>query len=112
MVPRFSIKLRHWCSICTGPIRRPYDRCVGHSDVQEPRGGCAARKPVACYGGGFSEIYKGQGGLLRVDGLVELLDQSAAQSGSRVGHVRREAHVLQGSPEFKDDISLVELEFN
>jgi sigma-B regulation protein RsbU (phosphoserine phosphatase) len=63
------------------------------------------------YSDGVSEIQKPQGGLLNLDGLVELLARSAGHDGSRVEQVRHQAQVLQGSPEFKDDFSLVEVEF-
>jgi sigma-B regulation protein RsbU (phosphoserine phosphatase) len=63
------------------------------------------------YSDGVSEVQKTQGGLLNLDGLVELLSRSVGSDGSRVERVRREAELLQGSPEFKDDFSLVEVEF-
>jgi sigma-B regulation protein RsbU (phosphoserine phosphatase) len=64
------------------------------------------------YSDGVSEVRKTAGGLLNLEGLAELLSRSAGQDGSRVDCVRREAQALQGSSDFKDDFSLVEVEFN
>lgn len=63
------------------------------------------------YSDGVSEVRKSDGGLLNAEGLAELLARSNGQSESRVDCVRREAQVLQGSPDFKDDFSLMEVEF-
>jgi sigma-B regulation protein RsbU (phosphoserine phosphatase) len=64
------------------------------------------------YSDGVSEIDKAEGGLLNVDGLVDLLAQVAKEQGSRVDRLLAAARALQGSPEFKDDFSLVEVEFD
>lgn len=64
------------------------------------------------YSDGVSEIDKPGGGLLNIDGLVNLLAQGAKEQGSRVERLLDAARTLQGSPEFKDDFSLVELEFD
>jgi sigma-B regulation protein RsbU (phosphoserine phosphatase) len=63
------------------------------------------------YSDGVSEIHKPDGGLLNLEGLVKLLAESSGHDGSRVDQVRRRAQAIQGSPEFKDDFSLVEVEF-
>jgi serine phosphatase RsbU (regulator of sigma subunit) len=63
------------------------------------------------YSDGVSEIDKLDGGMLNVSGLIDLLAQAADEQGSRVERVLREARVLQGSPDFRDDFSLVEVEF-
>jgi serine phosphatase RsbU (regulator of sigma subunit) len=63
------------------------------------------------YSDGVSEINKPDGGMLNVSGLIDLLAQSADEQGSRVERVLREARAFQGSPDFKDDFSLVEVEF-
>jgi hypothetical protein len=41
-----------------------------------------------------------------------LLAQVAKEQGSRVERLMDAARTLQGSPEFKDDFSLVKLEFD
>ncbi len=64
------------------------------------------------YSDGVSEIDQVDGGLLNVSGLIELLAQVGQAQGSRVERVLHQARALQGSPEFKDDFSLVEVEFN
>jgi len=64
------------------------------------------------YSDGVSEIDKAEGGLLNVDGLVDLLAQVAKEQGSLVDRLLAAARALQGSPEFKDDFSLVEVEFD
>ena len=64
------------------------------------------------YSDGVSEIDKPGGGLLNVDGLVDLLAQGAKEQGSRVERLLDQARAFQGSSEFKDDFSLVELEFD
>src|SRR5579872_5278525 len=63
------------------------------------------------YSDGVSDIDMPEGGLLSVSGLVDLLAQVANEQDSRVDRVLRHARELQGSPEFKDDFSLVEVEF-
>lgn len=63
------------------------------------------------YSDGVSEVPKAGGGLLNLEGLIELLARSAAKRGSRVDEVCRQAQLLQGSPDFNDDFSLVEVEF-
>ena len=63
------------------------------------------------YSDGVSDIDMPEGGLLNVSGLVDMLAHVANEQGSRVEHVLRHARALQGSPEFKDDFSLVEVEF-
>ena len=63
------------------------------------------------YSDGVSDIDIPEGGLLNVSGLVDILARVANEQGSRVEHVLRHARALQGSPEFKDDFSLVEVEF-
>jgi sigma-B regulation protein RsbU (phosphoserine phosphatase) len=64
------------------------------------------------YSDGVSEIDQVDGGLLNVSGLIELLAQVGQAQGSRVERVLHQARALQGSPEFKDDFSLVEVEFS
>jgi phosphoserine phosphatase RsbU/P len=64
------------------------------------------------YSDGVSEIDKTDGRMLEVSGLIELLREAGREPGSRVERVRDQARALQGSPEFRDDFSLVELEFN
>ena len=49
--------------------------------------------------------------MLDVSGLIDLLAESADEPGSRVDRVLRQARALQGSPDFRDDFSLVEVEF-
>ena len=63
------------------------------------------------YSDGVSEIDLADGRMLEVDGLVDLLAQAAREKGSRVDRVLSRARALQGSPDFKDDFSLVEVEF-
>jgi sigma-B regulation protein RsbU (phosphoserine phosphatase) len=64
------------------------------------------------YSDGVSEIDKPGGGLLEIKGLIDLLAQAGRGAGSRVERVLGEVRALQGSPEFRDDFSLVEVEFN
>lgn len=64
------------------------------------------------YSDGVSEIDKPEGGMLDVSGLIDLLAESANEPGSRVDRVLRQARALQGSPDFRDDFSLVEVEFD
>jgi phosphoserine phosphatase RsbU/P len=64
------------------------------------------------YSDGVPEIDTAEGGLLKIDGLVQLLARLANEQGSRVERLLHEARTLQGTPEFKDDFSLVELEFD
>lgn len=64
------------------------------------------------YSDGVSEIDKPGGGMLEIKGLIDLLAQAARVQGSRVERVLSEVRALQGSPEFRDDFSLVEVEFN
>lgn len=64
------------------------------------------------YSDGVSDINQAGGGMLNVSGLVELLAEVAGEQNSRVERVLDHARSLQGSPEFKDDFSLVEVEFN
>jgi phosphoserine phosphatase RsbU/P len=64
------------------------------------------------YSDGVSEIDKPGGGMLEVQGLSDLLAQAACAKGSRVERVLSDVRELQGSPEFRDDFSLVEVEFN
>jgi len=63
------------------------------------------------YSDGVSDIDMPEGGLLNVNGLVDMLAHVANEQDSRVDRVLRQARALQGSPEFKDDFSLVEVEF-
>ncbi len=63
------------------------------------------------YSDGVSEIDKPDGGMLDVSGLIDLLTESADEPGSRVDRVLQQARALQGSPDFRDDFSLVEVEF-
>ncbi len=64
------------------------------------------------YSDGVSEIDKPGGGMLEIKGLIELLAQAAHVQGSRVDRILRDVRALQGSSEFRDDFSLVEVEFN
>ncbi len=64
------------------------------------------------YSDGVSEIDKAGGGMLEIKGLIQLLAQAAHGPGSRIERVLSEVRALQGSPEFRDDFSLVEVEFN
>ena len=64
------------------------------------------------YSDGVSEIHKAEGGLLNIDGLIELLAEVAGEKGSRVERLLHQAQALQGSSEFQDDFSLVEVEFS
>ena len=64
------------------------------------------------YSDGVSDIDTPGGGLLNVSGLVDMLAQVANEQGSRVDRVLHQARALQGSPDFKDDFSLVEVEFS
>jgi sigma-B regulation protein RsbU (phosphoserine phosphatase) len=63
------------------------------------------------YSDGVSDIDKPDGGMLTVSGLVDLLVDVAQEEGSRVERVLDRARALQGPPGFKDDFSLVEVEF-
>jgi sigma-B regulation protein RsbU (phosphoserine phosphatase) len=63
------------------------------------------------YSDGVSDIQKAAGGLLNLDGLIDLLVQVAGEQDSRVERLLDQARALQGSPEFRDDFSLVEVEF-
>jgi len=47
-----------------------------------------------------------------VSGLIDLLSQVSKIQGSRVERVLEQVRALQGSAEFRDDFSLVEVEFN
>jgi sigma-B regulation protein RsbU (phosphoserine phosphatase) len=51
------------------------------------------------------------GEMLRVDGLIDLLVRASADGGSRVERVLRQIQALQGSPQFADDFSILEVEF-
>jgi serine phosphatase RsbU (regulator of sigma subunit) len=64
------------------------------------------------YSDGVTEIDKRGGGMLDVSGLIDLLSESADEPGSRIDRVLRQARALQGSPDFRDDFSLVEVEFS
>jgi phosphoserine phosphatase RsbU/P len=64
------------------------------------------------YSDGVSDIDEPDGGLLNVSGLVEWLVQAAREPGSRVERILHQARALQNSGDFKDDFSLVEVEFN
>jgi sigma-B regulation protein RsbU (phosphoserine phosphatase) len=64
------------------------------------------------YSDGVSEIDKADGGMLEIKGLIDLLAQAAHVEGSRVEHVLSEVRALQGSADFRDDFSLIEVEFN
>ncbi len=63
------------------------------------------------YSDGVSEIDKLDGRMLDMGGLIDLLAQSAEEPGSRVERVLSQARALQGSSDFRDDFSLVEVEF-
>jgi serine phosphatase RsbU (regulator of sigma subunit) len=63
------------------------------------------------YSDGVSEISGADGEVLNIDGLVSLLAQFAWQTDSRVERLLAEARTLQGTTDFTDDFSLVELEF-
>jgi len=99
------------------PVRRlkPGGLMIGVSDGEKfetHREEVPPGSRLYVYSDGVSEIEKRDGGLLNLEGLVELLARSADHDGSRVDEVTRQAQTLQGSPEFKDDFSLVEVEFN
>jgi serine phosphatase RsbU (regulator of sigma subunit) len=64
------------------------------------------------YSDGFSELRMARGGVLNIDGLVELFAKLAGESEPRVERLLDQARALQGSDEFQDDLSLVEVEFN
>ena len=64
------------------------------------------------YSDGVTEIDKRGGGMLDVSGLIDLLSESADEPDSRIDRVLRQARALQGSPDFRDDFSLVEVEFS
>jgi len=63
------------------------------------------------YSDGVSEISGADGEVINIDGLVSLLAQIAWKQGSRVERLLAQAREMQGSPDFTDDFSLVELEF-
>src|SRR5262249_48180808 len=53
----------------------------------------------------------GDGKILGVSGLSDLLARAFPQGGSRVQQIRGEIQALQGSLTFTDDFSLLEIEF-
>jgi phosphoserine phosphatase RsbU/P len=70
------------------------------------------RSRLYIYSDGVSEIDTPDGGMLEINGLIDLLAQAGRGQGSRVERVLDEVRALQGSPDFRDDFSLVEVEFN
>lgn len=60
---------------------------------------------------GVFEISKNDGEMLLFDGLLAVLEQAARATPPRLPQVVREIQIAQGTPEFDDDFSLLEVEF-
>ncbi len=63
------------------------------------------------YSDGVYEIPTDEGRLLMVDGFVDILAASAGDGPSRTGSVRRRIQAIGGGADFRDDFSLLEVEF-
>ena len=64
------------------------------------------------YSDGAYEIETGDGGLLMVDGLIDLITQGLAETDTPVTDcILRQARTLRGSPDFEDDFLLLEVGF-
>jgi sigma-B regulation protein RsbU (phosphoserine phosphatase) len=60
---------------------------------------------------GAFEIPRPDGEMLMIDGLSDLIRQADDRGASRVERVLKELQELNGSPDFEDDVSLLETEF-
>jgi serine phosphatase RsbU (regulator of sigma subunit) len=89
------------------PIGAAEDATFETQSARIPTGG-----RLYVYSDGVSEIDRAGGGMLEVSGLIDLLSQVSKIQGSRVERVLEQVRALQGSAEFRDDFSLVEVEFN
>ena len=49
--------------------------------------------------------------MLRLEGLIELLDQVRSEDSSRVERVLDQIRTYQNAPEFGDDFSMLEIDF-
>jgi sigma-B regulation protein RsbU (phosphoserine phosphatase) len=61
---------------------------------------------------GVTESPGRNGALLGHDGLAEIIAQASPANGQRLDQVLNHVRCLQGADEFRDDVSLVEVEFD
>ena len=59
---------------------------------------------------GVFEIHQAENRMLMVDGLINVLRQLPSDGGSRARQVLRRIQEIQGSTQFADDFSFLELE--
>ena len=63
------------------------------------------------YSDGVYEVYTDGGRLLMVDGFVDILTACAGDGSSRTDCVRQQIKAISGGSDFRDDFSLLEVEF-